>query len=145
MSIFAVRKLIHMKKTLLFPLLFLAILVISSCGSNTESELIGTWKVSDVTTEFDENQVTPEMLAQVVEMQKQTHFRFLNDSMMVIISNNNTHEASWLFDEENQTITYFFSGMETQPNVLGTYSDKKIVNESQTPLGLIVTYYSKVK
>jgi len=132
-----------MKKVLLLPLLFLAFVFVTSCGSNPESELIGTWKVNDVKTVFNEDEVTPEMLAQIVEMQKQTHFRFLNDSMMVIISNNNTHEASWVLDEEDQSITYFFSGMEAQPNVLGTYSDKTIINESKTPLGLITTYYTK--
>jgi hypothetical protein len=132
-----------MKRTLLFPVFILALIVISSCGGNPEAKLIGTWKVSDVQTNFDENQETPEMHAQIVEMQKQTYFRFVNDSTMVIISNNNTHEAKWVFIEEDQSIAYFFAGMETDPNILGILKDELIVNESKTPLGMITTYYAK--
>jgi hypothetical protein len=132
-----------MKRILFLPAFIIAIIIISSCGNNPKSKLIGTWKVSDVQTDFKEAQVTPEMLAQVVEMQKQTHFRFVNDSIMVIISNNNTHEAKWTFNEKENSIAYFFSGMGKKSNELGKLKEKQIVSESETPLGLITTYYEK--
>jgi len=114
-----------------------------SCGSGPEKKLVGTWKVTDVQTDFDETKVTPEMLKQVVEMQKQTYFRILNDTTLVIISNNNTHEAKWAFDDKTQTITYFFKGMGTKANTLGTFSDGNIINETKTALGKMTITYGK--
>ena len=132
-----------MKKSLLFFFTAATILLLSSCGGSLESKLIGTWKVSDVQTDFKEAEVTPETYAQVVEIQKQTHFRILNDSTMVIISNNNTHEAKWFLNTDENEITYFFSGMESTQNKLGNYKDSQIVSESETPLGTIMIYYDK--
>jgi hypothetical protein len=132
-----------MHRTLsLITFITLAFLIVS-CGSTTEKKLIGTWKVEDVQTDFNEKEVTPEMLAQVVDMQKQTYFRFMSDSVMVIISKENTHEANWTFDEEESMIMYFFEGMETQPFKLGTFSGSEIVQESNTALGKITTIYRK--
>ncbi len=117
--------------------------IIVSCGSSQSKKLIGTWKVEDVQTDFNEMEVTPEMLSQVVDMQKQTYFRFMNDSIMVIISNNDTHEAHWSFNDEENMIMYFFEGMETRPYELGKFEGDKIVQESNTALGKITTIYRK--
>lgn len=114
-----------------------------SCGNNPEKKLIGTWKVANVQTEFNENEVTPEMLRQVVEMQKQTYFRILNDSTMVIISSNNTYEANWILHEETNNISYFFEGMESQVNELGNYSEGQIINQTNTALGTMTITYEK--
>ena len=127
--------------TLLFSILSLNVL--HSCSGRREAKLKGTWKVVDVQTDFKETEVTPQMLSQVVEMQKQTYFRIVDDSTMVIISNNNTHEAKWLFDDESEEITYFFEGMDASPNVLGKLKDGKVVNTSETPLGAMTIVYAK--
>lgn len=124
-------------------ILLLGLLI--SCSS-PEKKLTGTWKVSDVQTGFNENDVTPEMLSQAVDLQKQTYFRILNDSAMVIISNNNTHEAIWQYNKETSEITYSFKGSpgpQTLVNVLGKYQDGKIIQKSTTPLGVITTTYEK--
>ena len=105
--------------------------------------MIGTWKVADVQTDFNEVEVSPEMLSQVVEMQKQTYFRIVDDSTMVIISNNNTHEAKWMFDAESDEVSYFFEGGDTSPNILGKLTEGQIINETETPLGAMTIIYSK--
>ena len=135
-----------MKKTI-FQILAIAIIAfaIASCGQSIEKKLTGTWKVADVRTDFDESQVTPQMLQQVVELQKQTYFRILNDSTMVIISNKNTYEANWTIDEENNTITYFFEGNNTRGNELGKFEEGQIVSKSKTALGSMTIYYKKEK
>ena len=130
------------KPGLIFSVLF-SVLILISCGKSVEKRLIGTWKVADVQTQFNEDEVTPEMLRQVVEMQKQTYFRFLNDSTMVIISSNNTYEANWIIDSETNEITYFFKGMETQSNKLGRFDAGLITNETKTALGSMVITYEK--
>jgi len=132
-------------KTVIFQILILATIIftVASCGQRIEKKLIGTWKVADVQTEFNENEVTPEMLRQVVEMQKQTYFRILNDSTMVIISSNNTYEANWILHEETNNISYFFEGMESQVNELGNYSDGQIINQTSTALGTMTITYEK--
>jgi hypothetical protein len=119
-----------------------ALVWLASCSS-PESKLIGTWKVSDVETNFDEQSVSPEMLKQVIDMQKQTYFRIINDSTMAIITNDNTHEAKWILNPDDNTISFFFKGMETTPNKLGKFSDSKIISETSTPLGKMIIYYGK--
>lgn len=135
-----------MKKTMLqiFTLVTIMI-IIASCGQSIEKKLIGTWKVADVRTDFDESKVTPEMLRQVVDMQKQTYFRILNDSTMVIVSNSSTYEARWTIDEESLDITYFFTGNATKGNELGKYEENKIVNNTISALGEMTIYYEKEK
>jgi hypothetical protein len=119
------------------------LILIGSCGQNIGDKLTGTWKVSDVKTDFNENKVSPETLRQVVEMQKQTYFRIVNDSVLIIISNKNTHETKWVFDDEDQTITYFFKGSGSRANVLGKYENGNIVNQSKTAFGNMTITYSK--
>ncbi len=122
-------------------LLFLSIVLFVSCSS-TENKLTGVWKVQDVKTDFNENQTSPQMLQQIVEIQKQTHFKIKNDSLMVIISNNKTYEAVWSFDKSTQVISYHFKG-DTDIHKLGTFVDANIVSESKTQLGTITTVYAK--
>ena len=132
-----------MAKTVFITGGFLLLLLVFSCSSSTESRMKGDWKVTDVQTDFNEDEVTPEMLKQVVEMQKQTFFRILNDSTMVIISNNNTHEAKWFIDDETKEISYIFGGTVSTPHVLGKLKNGVIVSESTTPLGAMTIIYSK--
>ncbi len=130
----------------IFFLFFLVTSTLSffiSCSGSSESRFVGTWKAQKVETDFNETRTTPEMIAQVVEMQKQTYFRMVNDSVMSIISKNNTHEAKWKYDKENKTISYYFSNMKGVPNILGKYEDGKIVAESNVPIGRITIYYEK--
>lgn len=116
-----------------------------SCQSTPESKLIGTWKVVDVETDFDETRVSPQTLKQVVELQEQTFFRILNDSVMVIISTGNTYEANWKLNPEDQRITYTFkdAGMTALPNDLGVLIDNQIVAESNMYMGKMVVHFEK--
>lgn len=131
-----------MKKLMLVVIGVISLLWLASCSS-PETKLIGTWKVQDVETNFDEQSVSPEMLRQVIDMQKQTYFRILNDSTMIIISNDNTHEAKWVLNSDDNMITFFFEGMETVPNTLGKYTDTRIISETSTPLGKMIIFYEK--
>ncbi len=126
-----------------FSLIFVAAMLFVSCSNSSESKFKGTWKAQKVETDFNETRTTPEMIAQVVEMQKQTYFRMINDSVMTIISKNNTHEAKWKYDKENKTISYYFSNMKGVPNILGIFENGKIVAESKIPIGKITIYYEK--
>ncbi len=127
----------------LTALLAIVVLFMASCGGTPESKLVGTWKAQKVETDFDEQYTTPEMLRQVVEMQKETYFKIIDDSTLIIMSPGNTHETSWELDSSDQTISYIFDGNSAYLNKLGTVSDGKIVSESKTPLGVITIYYEK--
>ena len=130
-------------KKIFFSLLTVSLVIfLVSCGGSKASKMIGIWKVADVKTDFNEMEVTPEMLSQVIEMQKQTYFRIVDDSIMAIISNNNTHEAKWMINDETNEVSYFFSGS-ASPNVLGSLVDGKIIHESETPLGTMTIVYEK--
>ena len=127
----------------LILIFFTSLLAITfACTSNRESKLIGTWKVENVETDFDESKVTPQMLKQVVEMQKETYFKILSDSTMVIISGTTNFDANWKLGDDN-TLTYFFSGNETKPNKLGKVDDDKIIQVTNTPLGKITLTFKQ--
>lgn len=124
-------------------LVFAVVIFMTSCSGTAESKLIGTWKAQKVETDFDEQFTTPEMLKQVAEMQKETYFKITNDSILIIVSPDITHETQWTLDPKDKTITYVFDNSSSYINKLGTFKDGKIVSESKTPLGIITIYYEK--
>jgi hypothetical protein len=123
--------------------MFVLTIIITSCGGSPESKLVGTWKAQKVETDFDEKYTTPEMLRQVVEMQKETYFKIIDDSTLIIVSPGSSHETQWKIDEKDNSIAYFFEDKPGSHNKLGTLSSGKIVSESTTPLGKITIYYEK--
>ncbi len=128
-----------MKKILLVAVL--ALVFLSSCRS-PESKLIGNWKVSDVKTDFGKTQLPPVLEAHIVAEQKKISFRIINDSVMVLILDNNTHEAKWKMDKQHN-ISYYFT---TQPGLvykLGKWNDNEIVTDTKMPLGKLVVTYEK--
>ncbi|PLX09731.1 MAG: hypothetical protein C0598_11630 [Marinilabiliales bacterium] len=118
------------------------LLVLVSCG-NPKSELVGTWKVVDVETDFDEEKMSPAMILQVIDMQKETFFKINNDSVLIVFTKENTHEAKWDFNDDDQTISYFFETSPTTINKLGTYVDGEIVSETTSAIGKMVVTYGK--
>lgn len=118
------------------------LLVLVSCG-NPKGELVGTWKVVDVQTDFDEQKMSPAMVLQVVDMQKETFFKISNDSVLIVFTKDNTHEAKWDYNDDDQSITYYFESSPTKINKLGTYVDGEIVSETNSAIGKMVVTYGK--
>jgi len=132
-------------KKVLFAFAALTAMVLFSCQNSPESKLIGTWKVIEVETDFDETRSNPRMINQVVETQKQTFFKILNDTTMVIISSGNTYEAKWRLNPDDQNITYTFDEWDENsvPFELGVYVDNQIIAESNMAMGKMVVYFEK--
>ena len=128
-----------MKKLLFMAVM--AIVFLSSCNS-PESKLIGTWKVTDVKTDFGKTQLPPEIIAHIVAEQKKISFRIINDSVMVLMLDNNTHEAKWKMDKQ-YNISYYFTSQPRLVNKLGKWNGNEIVSESKMPLGKLVVTYEK--
>jgi hypothetical protein len=133
-----------MKKAI-FAFGILVAMVMVSCQSSPESKLIGTWKVVDVETDFDADRSTPQMIKQVVDMQKQTFFKIINDSLMVIISTGNTYESKWRFNPEDQSISYTFDDWDENsvPFELGVFDGSQIISKSDMPMGKMVVHFEK--
>ncbi len=141
---FLIKNTITMRNIHLSALLLGLILLMASCGGSPESKFVGTWKADKVETDFDEKYTTPEMLKQVVELQKETYFKIVNDSTLVIMSPGNTHETKWKLDPATNEISYFFDSDPSYLNKLGIItSDGRIKSESKTALGIITIYYEK--
>ncbi len=122
--------------------LLLAAVFLGACNSSS-SQLKGEWKVTDVQTQFGKTKLPPELVAHIVAEQKKISFRILNDSVMVLLLEKNTHEAKWKMDKEHN-ITYYFTSQPLFVHKLGKWDGKKIISDSKTPLGdLIVTYEKK--
>ncbi len=134
-----------MKVVALFSRFVLAlfVFVLWSCSSTPESKLVGTWKVTDVQIDFDEQKADPTTVNQVAEREKKTILKFTSDSTLSIIDNHNTHRAKWMLDE-NGVISYNFEN-DLIMHELGTYQDGAITIKSDTPLGEIVTVFEKSK
>lgn len=125
---------------------FIVLIIIAiSCSSGPEKQFIGTWRAVDVQAEFDEQRSTPEMLKQVIQMEKQVFFKFLNDSILNINTLNQTNKAFWYFDDETGILSYRFTEPGSLINELGQFVDGKIIAESQTALGKLTITYSKDK
>ncbi len=124
-------------------LLFAAFLLVFISCENPTGQLIGTWKVVDVETHFDEAKMSPAMISQVVEMQKETFFKISNDSTLIIFSSENTHEAKWTYNSNDQSITYFFDSNPTTINKLGIFIEGNIVSETTSAIGKMVVTYGK--
>jgi len=129
-----------MKKFL--TIILLTSLFLGACNSPS-SRLKGTWKVADVKTHFGKTKLPPELVAHIVAEQKKISFRILNDSVMVLILNNNTHEARWKMGP-NHEISYYFTTQPAMFHKLGKWDGSHIISDTKTPLGdLIVTYEKK--
>lgn len=114
----------------------------SSC-SGPASRLQGTWKVSDVETHFDVQNLPANIIQHVKDEQKNISFRMVSDSVMVLILDKNTHEAIWKMDPKTHVIKYYFSNQKGFMNILGTLKGKDIISESNTPLGKITVTFKK--
>ena len=132
-------------KKVIFAIGILGLMVLVSCQSSPESKLIGTWKVVEVETDFDETRSNPKMINQVVETQKQTFFKIINDTLMVILSTGNTYEAKWKLNPDDQSITYTFDEWDdnSSPFTLGVFVDNQIIAESNMAMGKMVVYFEK--
>ncbi len=127
-----------MKKV--FFALSLLVVFLSSC-SKTSCELIGVWKVHDVKTDFDEKKTTPQMLEQLVEIEKQNQLKFTDDSTLLIVTKDNVFEANWKMDDKN-VIKFRFKG-DNNFHKLGVYRKPYIITESHTKIGTMTTTYVK--
>lgn len=126
-----------------YGILFLMVLVFAGACNSPASRLKGEWKVTDVKTEFGKTKLPPEVVAHIVAEQKKISFRILNDSVMVLLLDHNTHEAKWKMDK-NHNISYWFTSQPALVNKLGKWDGTKITSRSKTPLGdLVVTYEKK--
>ncbi|MBZ0243157.1 MAG: hypothetical protein K8F24_08090 [Bacteroidales bacterium] len=118
-------------------------LAFSSCSSTPESKLLGTWKVTEVKVNFDEQKANSQTISQVEKREKQTILKFTSDSTLNIIDNNNTHRSLWTLDKDG-LISYQFEKDQTV-HELGVLEGNIITATSSTPLGDIITVFEKSK
>ncbi|MBE0651049.1 MAG: hypothetical protein IH595_09420 [Bacteroidales bacterium] len=129
-----------MKKLLAFSAM--AVFFLAACSSSGH-ELIGTWKVSKVETHFKDTNLPKAIITHIKDEQQQLSFKFINDSLMVLILDKNTHEAKWNIDSKTKVIKYYFDDQKGSVNTLGTLEGNEIVTESNTPLGTLTVIFTK--
>ena len=129
-----------MKKLLV--LAAMAVFFLTACSSS-EHQLIGTWKVNKVETNFKDNNLPKSVVEHIKNEQKQLSFRIVNDSVMMLILDNNTHEARWKMDAKTKEIKYYFEKQKTAVHKLGTLEGNNIVTQSNTPLGTLTVTFKK--
>lgn len=114
----------------------------SSCTSE-QSKLKGTWKVSDVETQFKVKNLPSNLIQHIKDEQKKISFKVVSDSVMVLILDKSPHEAVWKMNPKTHVIKYYFSDQKGFLNTLGTLKGNEIVSESKTPLGKITVTFTK--
>ena len=121
-----------MKYRLLFLLGLTALL--GACQPEADP-LFGTWTVSKVNVQFDEQRTTPELVKQVGEMEKKNVITISNDSILTFK----------VLDEEWQDLISLQNDgtMLRDGIVFGTWKNGEIVTRSGSPLGEIIVVYKK--
>ena len=120
-----------MKNKFLF-LLALAI-TLSACTPKADP-LFGTWTVSKVNVQFDEQLSTPELVKQIGEMEKQNVINISKDSILTF----NGLDIKWQERISLKNGTLLRNGA-----VFGTWKNGEIVTRSGSPLGEIIVTYNK--
>jgi hypothetical protein len=115
-----------------FLLLALAALV---CACHPKADpLIGTWTVSKVNVQFDEQRSTPELVKQVGEMEKQNIITIDSDSILTF---------KGLEEEWQDRISLKNDTLLRNGKTFGTWKDGAIVTRNGSPLGEIIVVYKK--
>ena len=97
--------------------------------------LFGTWTVSKVNVQFDEQRTTPELVKQVGEMEKKNVITISNDSILTF---------KGLDEEWQDRISLQNDGTMLREGVaFGTWKNGEIVTRSGSPLGEIIVVYKK--
>ena len=120
-----------MKNRIIFLLALAAML--SACHPKADP-LIGTWTVSKVNVQFDEQRSTPELVKQVGEMEKQNIITIDSDSILTFKG----------LDEEWQSrISLKNDTLLRNGKTFGIWKDGTIVTCNGSPLGEVVVTYKK--
>ena len=115
-----------------FLLLALAALV---CACHPKADpLIGTWTVSKVNVQFDEQRSTPELVKQVGEMEKQN---------IITIDSDSTLTFKGLDEKWQSRISLKNDTLLRNGKTFGIWKDGAIVTRNGSPLGEIIVVYKK--
>ena len=114
---------------------FLLALTAMLCACTPKADpLFGTWAVSKVNVQFDEQLSTPELVKQVGEMEKQNVIKISSDSILTFKG----LDIEWQDRISLKNETLLRNGA-----VFGTWKNGKIVTRSGSPLGEVVVVYNK--
>ena len=95
----------------------------------------GTWTVSKVNVQFDEQRNTPEQVKQVGEMEKQNVITISSDSILTFKGLDEEWQGRISLQKDG---TMLREGM-----TFGTWKNGEIVTRSGSPLGEIIVIYQK--
>ena len=115
--------------------LFLLALAITLCACTPNADpFFGTWTVSKVNVQFDEQLSTPELVKQVGEMEKQNVIKISSDSILTFKG----LDIEWQDRISLKNETLLRNGA-----VFGTWKNGEIITRSGSPLGEIIIVYKK--
>lgn len=115
--------------------LFLLVLALTLCTCTSKTDpFFGTWTVSKVNVQFDEQLSTPELVKQVGEMEKQNVIKISSDSILTFKG----LDIEWQDRISLKNETLLRNGA-----VFGTWKNGEIVIRSDSPLGEIIIVYRK--
>ena len=120
-----------MKNRIIFLLALAAML--SACHPKADP-LIGTWTVSKVNVQFDEQRSTPELVKQVGEMEKQN---------VITISNDSTLTFKGLEEKWQDRISLKNDTLLRNGKMFGIWKNGEIVTSNGSPLGEVVVTYKQ--
>ena len=104
-----------------------------ACTENADS-LIGTWTVSKVNVQFDEQRNTPELVKQIGEMERQGVISISSDSTLSFKG----LEEEWQGKASLRNDTLFLD-----ETAFGLWKNGEIITRTNSPLGEVIVTYSK--
>jgi len=134
-------------RPLIIPaIFFLAIIIISSCGS-TEEKLTGSWITESVVADIDSTKASPSDLAKIehaINSQKTVQFVLNEDHSMTLTIDGYQSEAIWSFSDKDNTVSFRFDQASVGDAIeLGKYESGDIVYTSKVIHGMLTTVYIK--
>lgn len=127
-------------------LLLFGLFFIKSCDTRQNEVLKGTWSVIKIEAQFDEQRANPMMLNQVLALEKQTQLQFLNDSVLLLISEEEQTSYTVRIQSDGQIfISPVRDSLSGSESLFGHFQNGIIRRLSSTPIGNVVLYFKKAK
>ncbi|MFA8298527.1 MAG: hypothetical protein ACEPOV_00005 [Hyphomicrobiales bacterium] len=129
-------------KRILYPILFVGIIILTGCNKNLNQEIIGKWSV----TAFEPLDTTAASLNElavdkVKKSQEEIQLSFITDTTMRIITPSSKFDASYSID--NDSLVYYKFDGSFDENLLGKFDGTHIKKIIDVPVIRAKVIYSK--
>ena len=129
------------RSQVIFFILF--IMFLSGCSSERD-QLVGVWKVSNVSITADSGVVSGEEILAVENSQKSVSFELFKDSTINLIAGGSAVPGIWYYDENKAEVYVTLDGsFPSDSIILGKYDHGVIIKNEKHAFGELTSVFEK--